>query len=72
MKTLNVSLIFGNFGYLMILIMGDRRGACRVLVGWPEGKRPPGKPRRRWEEDIKKGSSRFGVGRQELNCSVSG
>jgi hypothetical protein len=29
------------------------RGAYRVLVGKPEGKRPLGRPRRRWEENIK-------------------
>jgi hypothetical protein len=28
--------------------MGVRRGVYRVLVGKPEGKRPLGKPRRRW------------------------
>jgi hypothetical protein len=33
--------------------MGDRRGACRVLVGKPEGKRTLGRPRRRWEDNIK-------------------
>ena len=27
--------------------MGEERGACRVLVGKPEGKRPLGRPRRR-------------------------
>jgi hypothetical protein len=32
---------------------GDRRGAYRVLVGRPEGKRRPGRPRRRWEDNIK-------------------
>jgi len=30
-----------------------RRGAYRVLVGKPEGKRQLGKPRRRWEDNIK-------------------
>jgi hypothetical protein len=29
------------------------RGACRVLVRKPEGKRPLGRPRRRWEDNIK-------------------
>jgi hypothetical protein len=29
--------------------MGERRGACRGLVGKPGGKRPLGKARRRWE-----------------------
>jgi hypothetical protein len=33
--------------------MGERRGAYRVLVGKPEGRRPLGKPRRRWEDNIK-------------------
>jgi hypothetical protein len=30
--------------------MVEERGVHRVLVGKPEGKRPLGKPRRRWEE----------------------
>jgi hypothetical protein len=33
--------------------MGERRGVYRVLVGKPEGKRPLGRPRRRWEYNIK-------------------
>jgi hypothetical protein len=33
--------------------MGEDRGVHRVLVGKPEGKRPLGKPRRRWEDNIK-------------------
>ena len=33
--------------------MGERRGACRVLVGKFEGRRPRGRPRRRWEDNIK-------------------
>jgi len=33
--------------------MGERRGVCRVLVGKPEGKRPLGRLRRRWEDNIK-------------------
>jgi hypothetical protein len=33
--------------------MRERRGAYRVLVGKREGKRPLGKPRRRWEDNIK-------------------
>ncbi|KAJ4429209.1 hypothetical protein ANN_26212 [Periplaneta americana] len=35
--------------------MGESRNAYRVLVGRPEGKRPFGKPRRRWEDNIKMG-----------------
>jgi hypothetical protein len=33
--------------------MRERRGAYRTLVGKPEGRRPLGRPRRRWEEKIK-------------------
>jgi len=33
--------------------MGERRDICRVLVGKPEGKRPLGRSRRRWEDNIK-------------------
>jgi hypothetical protein len=33
--------------------MGERRGAYRDLVGKPEGRRPLGRPRRRWEDNIK-------------------
>jgi len=33
--------------------MGEGRGVHRVLVGRPEGKRPLGRPRCRWEDNIK-------------------
>jgi hypothetical protein len=33
--------------------VGERRGAYRVLLGKPEGKRQLGRPRRRWEDNIK-------------------
>jgi hypothetical protein len=33
--------------------MGEARGVYRVLVGRPEGKRPLGRPRRRWKYNIK-------------------
>jgi len=33
--------------------MRDRRGLYRVLLGKPEGKRPLGRPRYRWEDNIK-------------------
>jgi len=33
--------------------MGESRGAYRVLVGKPDGKRPFGTPRRRWENNNK-------------------
>jgi hypothetical protein len=35
--------------------MGEGRGVYRVLVGKSEGKRPLGRPRRRWEDNIKMG-----------------
>jgi hypothetical protein len=33
--------------------MGEGRGVHRVFVGRPEGRRPLGRPRRRWEYNIK-------------------
>jgi hypothetical protein len=43
--------------------MGEERNVYRVLVRKPEGKRPLGRPRRRWEDGIKKdlGNSGWGV-----------
>ena len=41
--------------------MGERRGAYRVLVGKPEGKRPLEKTRYRWENNIK-------MDLQEVRC----
>jgi hypothetical protein len=41
--------------------MGERRGSYRVFVGKPEGKRPLGRPRCRWEDNIKNGSSGSGM-----------
>jgi hypothetical protein len=36
-----------------VACMGERRGAYKFLVVEPEGKRPLGRPRRRWETDLK-------------------
>ena len=33
--------------------MGERRSVYRVLIGKTEGKKPLGRPRRRWEDNIK-------------------
>jgi hypothetical protein len=41
----------------------ERRGVYRVLVGKPEGNRPLGRPRRRWEDNIK-------TDLQEVGCDV--
>jgi len=41
--------------------MGERRGVCRVLVEKYEGKRLLGRPRHRWEENIK-------MDLQEVRC----
>jgi hypothetical protein len=41
--------------------MGEGRGMHRVLVGTPEGKRPMGRPRPRWEDNIK-------IDLQEVGC----
>ena len=42
--------------------MAERRGVYRVLVGKPEGKRPLGRPRRRWEDNIKMDLQEVGCG----------
>jgi hypothetical protein len=41
--------------------MKEGSAICRVLVGKPEGKRPLGRPRNRWEDNIK-------IGLQEVGC----
>ena len=42
--------------------MGEGRGVHRFLVGKPEGKRPLGRPRRRWDDNIKMDLQEVGVG----------
>jgi hypothetical protein len=41
--------------------MAEGRGVYRVLVGRPEGKRPLGRPRRRWENNIKLDLREIGI-----------
>jgi hypothetical protein len=41
--------------------MGEGRGAYRVLVGRPKGKRPLGRPRHRWEDNIKMDLGEIGI-----------
>ena len=45
--------------------MGEGRGVYRVLVGKPEGKRPLGRPRRRWEDNIRMDLQEVGVGYED-------
>ena len=45
-----------------VALMGEGRGVHRVLVGKPEGKRPLGRPRRRWEDNIKMDLQEVGGG----------
>jgi hypothetical protein len=42
--------------------MGERRGIYRFLVGKPEGKTPLGRPRHRWEDNIKMELQEVGCG----------
>jgi hypothetical protein len=42
--------------------MGERRPLSKVFVGKPEGKRPLGRPRRRWEGNIKMDIQEVGCG----------
>jgi hypothetical protein len=42
--------------------MGEVRGAYNILVGSPEGRRPLGRPRRRWEDNIKVDLREIGFG----------
>ena len=48
-------------GWGQVASMEDRRGVYRVLAGKPEEKRPLGRPRRRWEDNIK-------IYLQEVGC----
>jgi len=46
--------------------MGERRGVYRVLVGKPEGKRPLGRPRHRWEDNTQMDLMEVGCGGMDL------
>jgi hypothetical protein len=41
--------------------MGKGRGVYRVLVGRPKGKRPVGRPRNRWEDNLKLDLREIGI-----------
>jgi hypothetical protein len=42
--------------------MGEERKVYKVLVGKPEGKRPLGRPRHRWEDEIRMDLREIGLG----------
>jgi hypothetical protein len=46
--------------------MGEVRGAYNILVGRPEGRRPLGRPRRRWEDNIEMDLRAIGFGDVDL------
>jgi hypothetical protein len=46
--------------------MGEKRNAYRLLVGKPEGKRPLGRPRRRWVDNIRMDFGEVGWGDVDL------
>jgi len=48
-----------------VACMGEDRGVHRLLVGKPEGKSPLGRPRRRWEDNIKVDFQEVGESRGE-------
>jgi hypothetical protein len=50
----------------------SRRDAYKVLVGRPEGKRPLGRPRRRWEDDIIIDFQEVGCQGHGMDCCGSG
>ena len=47
--------------------MGEERGVYRILVGKPEGKRPLGRPRRRWVDNIRMDLQEVGCGYVDWN-----
>ena len=55
-----------------VACMGERRGVYRVFMGKPEGKRPLGRPRCSWEDNIKMGLQEVGCGGCGLDRAGSG
>jgi hypothetical protein len=52
--------------------MGEEGNVYKVLVGKPEGKRPLGRPRRRWEDRVRMDLREIGLGGCGLDSTVSG
>jgi hypothetical protein len=42
--------------------MGEKRNAYRILVGKPEGRRPLGRPRHRWVDNVRMDFEKMGWG----------
>jgi hypothetical protein len=67
--TCHMSCLLFRFYFITVIIvydvarMGEQKGVHRVLVGNPEGKRPLGRPRRKWEDNIKMDVQVVGGGR---------
>jgi hypothetical protein len=55
-----------------VALIRKRRNACKILVGKPEVKRPLGRPRHRWENNIKTNLREIGWGKYGVNLSGSG
>jgi hypothetical protein len=52
--------------------MGEKRDAYRLLVGKPEGRRPLGRPRCRWLDNIRIDLVEVGWGDVDWACSTNG
>jgi hypothetical protein len=53
----------------LVARMVEKRGAYRILVGRPEGRRPLGRPRRRWEDNIKMDLQEVGWGMDRIELA---
>jgi hypothetical protein len=58
----NAGTIRGLVVLYLVAHMGEVRGAYNILGGRPEGRRPLGRHRRRWEDNIKMGLREIGFG----------
>ena len=54
--------LFQNIEIPMVIGLGEGRGVYRVLVGKPKGRKPLGRPRRRWEDNIRMDLREVGCG----------
>ena len=61
-KHLSANYYHRQLAEVYVARMGEGRGVHRVLLGKPDGKRPQGRPRRRWEDNIKMDLQEVGGG----------